>query len=118
MPTIVQQAKDGVVRDFRGEVDNGNSGAAKTIDWGMGQKQKLTLTAACAISYTDPPGVGNFILKLVQGGAGGYTVTWPGTVKWPSSVIPVISPALGNEDLISVYFDGSTYYQQASQKFG
>jgi len=25
---------------------------------------------------------------------------------------------LGAEDLISVYFDGTTYYQQAAQKFG
>jgi len=118
MPTIVQIAKDGVVRDFVSEFDNGSSGAAFTVDWRNGQKQKLTLTAACAISYTAPPGCGNFILKLVQGGAGGYAVTWPGTVKWPASVIPVISPALGAEDLISVYFDGTTYYQQAAQKFG
>jgi hypothetical protein len=110
MPTIAQQAKDGVVRDFRIEVDNGNSGAAKTVDWRNGQKQKVVMTAVCTFTFTAPPGVGNFIFKIVQDGTGGWTAVWPGSVKWIGAVPPTLSAAAGAVDIVSFYFDGTDYF--------
>src|SRR5208337_417671 len=60
---------------FDQEFDNGNSGAGTvTIDLTVAQKQKLTLTGSCTIAFTAPLGVGNFLLRLIQGGGGGFTV--------------------------------------------
>jgi hypothetical protein len=107
--TIDQQAKDGIVRAFREEYDNGVSGAAATINWRNAQKQRITLSAACVLAFTAPPGVGNFMLKIIQGGIGSYTITWPGTVWWPGGTAPSLSTAVGRVDIVAFYYDGTNY---------
>jgi len=100
---------------FLAEFNNGNSGVADTIDWNAGQKQKSTLTGAppCVLTFTAPAGPCNVILKLIQGGSGSQTVTWPATVKWPGGTAPTLSTAAGAIDLISLYYDGTNYYSGA-----
>jgi hypothetical protein len=51
---------------FNDEHDNGNSGATKTIDFGEGQKHKITMTANCTFTFTAPDGQGNFLFGLPQ----------------------------------------------------
>jgi hypothetical protein len=102
---------------FNGEVDNGNSSTADTIDWGAGQKQKSTLTASCTYTFTAPGGACNLLLKIVQGGSGSYTVTWPNTVKWPAGTAPTLSTTVGSVDIITFYWDGTNYHGVASLAF-
>jgi hypothetical protein len=102
---------------FIAEVDNGNSGATDTIDIGAGQKQKSTLTANCTYTFTAPDGPCNFVLKLIQGGIGSYTVTWPGTVKWAGGTAPTLSTGVGDIDIVSFYYDETSYYGQAALDF-
>jgi hypothetical protein len=83
----------------------------------VGQKQKVTLTANCTFTFTAPNGPANFMLKLVQGGAGSFTVTWPATVKWPSGVAPVLTTTVGGIDFIAIYYDGTNYYSTFSLAF-
>lgn len=100
------------------EFDNGSSGAADTIDWTVGQKQRTTLTAATVtLTFTAPPGVGNFVLKVIQDGAGGRFITWPASVKWPSATPPVLTVAAGSIDIVSFYYDGTNYFGVASYAF-
>ena len=99
------------------EFDNGNSGAADTIDWTVGNKQKTTLTDNCTFTFTAPTGPCNVVLKVVQGGAGSFAPVWPDTVKWPAGVEPYWSVAVGAVDIIAFYFDGTNYYGQASINF-
>lgn len=94
---------------FDAEFDNGDSGAADTISWKVGNKQKSTLTANCTYTFTAPSGPCNLLLRIIQGGSGSYTVTWPATVKAPSGIAPTLSTAVGAIDIIGIYFDG-TYY--------
>jgi hypothetical protein len=102
---------------FIAEVANSGS-SPQDIDWGDGQKQKFTLSENTTLTFTAPDGPGNFLLKVVQGGTGSYTITWPGTVKWPDSgTIPTLSTAVGAIDIISFYYDGTNYYGQASTDF-
>lgn len=99
---------------FTTEVDNENSGAADTIDWVVGNKQKSTLTANCTFTFSpEPSGPCNLILRLVQGGSGSYTVTWPADVNWTANTPPTLSTAVGAVDLISFYYDGSEFHGQA-----
>jgi hypothetical protein len=103
---------------FAGEHDNGSSGAADTIDWNNGQKQLSTLSANCTYTFTPPSsGVGNFLLRVVQG-AGGFTITWPSSVKWPGGTAPDLSSQTGGEvNVFSFYYNGTDYYGQGALDF-
>ena len=39
---------------FSSEYDNGKSGTSKTIDWNNGNKQRITLTGNCTLTFTAP----------------------------------------------------------------
>ena len=68
-------------------------------------------------TFTAPTNVGNLLLVLVQDGTGSRTATWPGTVKWPSGVAPTLSTGAADIDIISLYYDGSSYYGTANKDF-
>jgi hypothetical protein len=100
---------------------NGNSGGTKTIDWNNGQKQSIVLTGSpgCTFTFTAPTGgVGNFLLKCIQGSGGSKTATWPGTItKWPAGTAPTLSTAESAVDIISFFYDGTNYYGSSSLNF-
>lgn len=102
---------------FDAEVDNGNSSTADTIDWTAGNKQKSTLTGNVTYSFTDPSGPCNLMLKLVQDGTGSRTATWPVSVKWSGGTAPTLSTAASAVDIVSFYFDGTSYYGQSGLNF-
>ena len=102
---------------FQQEVDNSASGTAKTVDWTAGQKQKLTLTGNCTLSFTAPSGVGNFLLKILQDATGGRTVAWPANVKWAGGAPPTLTTAANAVDIVSLYYDGTDYYGVVSLNF-
>lgn len=103
---------------FKEEVDNGNSGTEKTIDWNAGQKQKLTLNGNVVLTFTDPShGVGMLQLKLVQDATGGRTVTFPASVKWAGGSAPTLTSDGGGIDIITLFWDGTNYFSQSALNF-
>lgn len=92
------------------ETDNGNSSTADTIDWTLSNKQKSTLTGNCTFTFTAPPGPCNLLLKLVQDATGSRTVTWPAAVKWSGGTAPTLTTTASRADIITFYYDGSSYY--------
>lgn len=108
------------------EYDNGSqAGPSHTVDWNNGQKQKITLTGnITTLTLTAPTagtfygvGVGNFLLKIIQGGAGSFDITWPASVRWPGGTAPTLTAAAGSEDIVTFYFDGTNYYGVGSLDF-
>lgn len=99
------------------ETDNGNSGASDTIDWTVSNKQKSTLTGNCTFTFTAPPGPCSLILKLVQDGTGSRTVTWPAAVHWSGGTAPTLTTTASKVDIISFYYDGSTYFGTSSLNY-
>lgn len=99
------------------EVDDGNSSTADTIDWGAGNFHKSTMTGNCTYTFTAPDGDGRFQLMLVQDGTGSRTATWPAAVKWPSGTAPTLSTAANSIDIITFYYDGTSYYGVDSLDF-
>jgi hypothetical protein len=87
------------------------SGAAQTIpDVTTAQMDTITLTAACTLTFPTAATGKRFRLALVQGGSGSYTVTWPGTVKWPGSTAPTLTTTVGKIDLFQFEcFDGTNW---------
>jgi hypothetical protein len=92
---------------FVSEYDNGNSGVLKTINWANGQQQKLTLTGNCVLTFTGLNGPSRFTLKLIQGGIGGFSVTWPVGTFGSAAAAPALTAAVGSVDILAIYYDGT-----------
>jgi hypothetical protein len=104
---------------FAAEFNNGNSGTAATINWSTnGQKQRLVVNGNATLTFTAPPGVGNFLLKLVHDAtATAYTILWPATLRWPGGTAPTLTNTANSIDIISFYYDGTNYFGVASFAF-
>lgn len=89
--------------------DAGNTGAALTIDWNNGNRQKCTLTADCTFTFSNPKTGGHYFLELIQDGTGGWEATWPVTVSWAGAVAPVLATAAGTKEIFGFQYDGATY---------
>lgn len=90
---------------FNGEYDAGNSGAALLIDFDDGQKQRVTLTANAALTFSFPA-VGNYVLKIIQDGTGNWVPTTPALIKAGDADLRVKLPA-GAITIWAIYWDGS-----------
>jgi hypothetical protein len=95
---------------FNGEIDDGNSSTADTIDWGAGNNHRSTLTGNCTYTFTAPAGVGYLSLKLIQDGTGSRTATWPAAVKWPGNTAPTLTTTANRIDIVTFYYDGTSYF--------
>lgn len=86
-----------------------NTGTAYTIDLANGSLQILTLTGNCTFTFPTPTAGRSFMLLLRQDATGGRTVTWPGMVRWPSAVNPVITSAASKTDKFVFTADGTNW---------
>lgn len=103
---------------FNSEVDNGNSGTSKNIDWTAGQKQKITSTGSCTITFTAPLGPSNLTLRIIhENSVTAYAYTWPATVKWPGGTKATTTNTANAIDVVSFYYDGTNYYGVGSSNF-
>jgi len=98
------------------EHNAGNSSTAVTIDLSTGSAQKVTLTGNTTFTLTNPQTGGAYVIRIATG-AGSFTVTWPGTVKWSGGTAPTITATASKVDLINLYWDGTSYYGSFSQNY-
>ncbi len=93
---------------------NGTSGSTATIDLEDGNFHKVTLTANCTFTFSNPPAsgtAGSFTLFLVQDGTGSRTVTWPGSVDWAAATAPTLTTAAAAVDVLTfITLDGGTVW--------
>lgn len=90
--------------------DNGDSGAAKTIDWNNGIHQKIRMTDDCTFTFTAPTSwIGDLTLRCLEDGTGSRVATWPATVHGEGDSDPVLSTPADAIDIIRFFWDG-TYY--------
>lgn len=103
---------------FTQELDNGSKTTSFSIDFGTDQKQKVTLTANTMTLTLDTTfdRVGNYLLKIVNGGLA--TLTWAsetGSVYWAGGTAPTLTSS--GTDIVSFYYDGTNWYGVASLAF-
>jgi hypothetical protein len=99
-----------------GETDAGNSGASLAVDFGITTAVKVTLTASTTLSFTNMVAGEAYALRLVMGGAGSFTVTWPAAIKWPTpGTTPTLLTAVGSQMIVSIYYDGTNYRSAITQ---
>ena len=99
------------------EVDDGNSSTADTIDWTTGNYHKSTMTGNCTYTFTAPTGTARVQLKLVQDATGSRVATWPASVKWPGGTAPTLTTAANAVDIITFYYDGTSFYAVETLNF-
>jgi len=51
-----------------------------------------------------------FMFKLTYSSSATYTITWPSSFKWSNAEEPVLTCVAGKTDIISAFFDGTTFY--------
>jgi hypothetical protein len=96
--------------------NDGNRGSPTTIDWSEGNEHYLTLTGNVVLTFANPVDGGRYVV-LINSGVGGFTVTWPGTVKWAPST-PAVSTAASTVDLFTFIFLSATSYYYGAYNQG
>lgn len=98
--------------------DNGNSGTSAAIDWTKEQLQKITLTGNVTFTFNSPGGPCVVVFEIAQNGAGGNSITWPATVKWPGGTAPNFGAQGANVvSVVTLFFDGTNYLSQSALAF-
>ncbi len=80
--------------------------SASTIDLDLelGNVFDVTMDQATVLTFSNPPitgRVGSFTLYLRQDPTGGWTITFPATVRWEAGTAPVISLGANDLDIMS-----------------
>lgn len=94
--------------------------ATTTIDWSDKTKGKIrtvTLTGSPTIAFSNVTIGQAILIRLIQGGSGSYTVTWP-TIKWPGGSAPVLTTTVGKIDAFLIICTASSVYDGYHAGFG
>lgn len=91
------------------EENDGNADTTLEIDLSDASSHLITLIAGCALTFINPQVGGAYVLRIVQGGAGSFTPTFPAEVDWGARGVPTWSTTAGLEDLINLYWTGAKY---------
>ena len=98
-------------------------GTTQEIDWDNGEGQIVDLGSATGdvtLTMVNPVAGQSYILKFIQG-ATPYDIVLPSTVKMAGGTAPttlqltVIDDA---EDTLTLWFDGTNYYEQFGETYG
>lgn len=105
-----------------GELVNAASSTASstthTVDLSLGPAHTLTLNSSIStLTLSNPVSAGAYVLKVVQGVGGSFTISFPNTVKWAGASPPTLSTAAGAVDIITMVYVDSTFYATAALGF-
>jgi hypothetical protein len=83
-----------------------------TINWDVNNGRVATVTIGASRTIAKPTNlkVGTYILRVIQGGSGSYSLTWNNAFKWTAQTAPVLSTAVGSVDVITLFSDGNLLY--------
>ncbi len=91
-------------------VDNGNCGAADTVDFSTGSWQIVTLSAAtCTLTFNNPVTGSEYWLFITQDGTGSRLVTWP-TIRWSGGAAPTLTTGATKVDIVACRYNGTSYF--------
>jgi hypothetical protein len=86
--------------------EKGDCNGTVDIDWNEGNTQHITLTGNITTLNFNNGVVGRrYTLILKQGGSGGYTVSWPATVRWSGGNAPILTVTVGKTDYIGFIYN-------------
>jgi len=89
--------------------------ATTSIDFSTGNIFKLSLGTNITTLSISNAVAGTYLLEIIQGGT--YTVAFPAAWKWSGGSAPTITATSGKTDIITIVYDGTTYFASAVQNF-
>ena len=89
-----------------------NSSTNFAIDLANGTLQIITLTGNWVPNTGWPTATAGQFFRLIvkQDGTGSRTITWPSSVKWPSSTAPTITATASKADIFDFSSDGTNWF--------
>jgi hypothetical protein len=91
------------------------AGNTTTIDLSNNNIFKISLGTDIATLTLNNAKPGTYIIEIIQGGT--YNVTFPSAWRWASGLIPIITPTANKIDIVTLVYDGSTYFASTVQNF-
>lgn len=89
-------------------VDLGTDSGVISVDLRDSTGFILTLDGDATLSFSNTQNGQGLVFKITQGGAGSYTITWPGTVHFENQTPPILTTTVGAYDVIAgKYIDGN-----------
>lgn len=95
------------------------SGTTETLDFDVSFYHSIDLDSATGdvtLTLSSPVQGQTYLIKVIQG-ATARNLTWPASVKWPSGTAPTISTTNNDEDVITLWWDGTSYYGNFQQDY-
>jgi hypothetical protein len=95
------------------------TGTTQTVDFATGNIQTLNLSSATGtvtLTFTNSVAGGSYAIKIIQG-ATARTLTWPTGTKWPGGTPISLSTTSGAIDLVTLFYDGTSYYAVGGNNF-
>jgi hypothetical protein len=87
------------------------------LDFAAGNLMQVNLGMnITAISISNAK-VGTYMIKFKQDSTGFKTVVFPAEWKWSGGLAPTITSTADKTDIVTVIYDGSTYYATIAQNF-
>lgn len=87
-------------------------GATVAVDWNNSQFQYVTFAGSRTFTFSNPVAGETYYIKIIQGGSGSYTATWPASVLWVSAA-PTLSTGVADIDVIRFVYDGTNYFGES-----
>ncbi len=90
--------------------------ATTTIDMSTGNVFTVNLAANITTLTLTNAGVGTYLIKFVQT-VGSKTVAFPTGWRWAGGITPSITTTVNKLDIVTLIFDGTTYYATIVKNF-
>jgi hypothetical protein len=94
---------------------NTTAAATTALDFSTGNIFKISLGANITTLNITNPTAGTYLLEIIQGGT--YTMAFPTAWKWSGGSAPTITATATKVDIITLVYDGTTYFASAVQNF-
>jgi hypothetical protein len=88
------------------------SSGTTSLIWNAGAIINVTMNASTNFdvnSLATATAGQTLTLIILQGASAPFTATWS-TVAWPSGTAPTLSTIAGKKDIITLFYDGTTFY--------
>ena len=86
-----------------------------TIDLSTSNIFKVSLGADISVLTLNNAKPGTYIIEFIQGGA--YSVSFPAGWRWAAGLVPIVTQTSGKIDILTLVYDGSTYFASTVQNF-
>jgi hypothetical protein len=94
---------------FRETYSDLGTGGSVTLDLATANNFRRQFNGSATITFSNPPASNAFGFTFTVVNAGGYSITWPGSVDWPGGTAPVLTSS-GTDVLTFFTFNGGTTY--------